>query len=55
MDEQAILVAALRQLAEVPREVLEPRVGRFHEDVGLVARLAQHALDPQDLVPMASP
>ena len=42
--------AAVDQVAEVAREILEARVGRLDEDVGLVARGAEHALDAQHLV-----
>ena len=55
MDQDVVGVARVQQIAIVVGQILETRVGRLDEDLRLVAGVAQHALNAQHLVPMASP
>ncbi len=50
VDQQVVGMAGVGQVAVVDGEVLQPRVSRLDEDLGLVARAAQHALDAEHFV-----
>ena len=50
MNQDVRRVALLDQVAIVPRQVFEARIGRLDEDVGLEAGAAQHALDAEHFV-----
>ena len=50
VDEQVVLADLVHHVAVVHRQVLEPRIGGFDDDLGLEAGGAQGAADAEDLV-----
>src|SRR4029453_16235964 len=49
-EKQVFGVARVQEITIVVGQVLEPRLGRLHEDLRIVAGGAQHALNPENLV-----
>jgi hypothetical protein len=50
MDEDVVRIAGVGQLAVVDGQILEARIGRLHEHIGLVTGRAKYPLNPEHLV-----
>ena len=50
MQEQVVGTTGVDQLPVVAGQRFEAAVRRFHEDIGLVARVSQHPLDAEHFV-----
>ena len=50
VQQQVVRMAVVHQFAKIARQRLKARIGRFDEDLGLVAGRAQHPLNAEHLV-----